>query len=87
MIGDGTAQGFARSVFGDAVQRLVADAKEKHVLTIVRLAGEETAAQVDAELTKKLPLVGLGDVGTVARSTHRSELTHRLGEQHSRALT
>ena len=26
MIGDGTAQGFARSVFGDAVQRLVADA-------------------------------------------------------------
>ena len=36
--------------------------KEKHVLTIVRLAGEEeTAAQVDAELTKKLPLVGLGD--------------------------
>ena len=36
--------------------------KEKHVLTFVRLAGEEeTAAQVDAELTKKLPLVGLGD--------------------------
>ena len=26
MIGDGTAQGLARSVFGDAVQRLVADA-------------------------------------------------------------
>ncbi|KOO28670.1 hypothetical protein Ctob_005218 [Chrysochromulina tobinii] len=41
--------------------------KEKHVLTIVRLAGEEeTAAQVDAELTKRLQACRSSASATVA---------------------